>query len=414
MLGQHNVAFTSITENIDYSTPEGTLVLSLLGGFSQYFSDALGRHTSKGIKQCALNGLQNGSIPFGYVKCTCRGAGTHPELKEAEAVKKLFELCATGSWSLRRLAGWLNDQGFRTRNNKRLVGSRGDVESGPRRFTGASVRWLLHNSFFTGRVKHNGHEYQGLHEAVVSDSLFQAVQQRMKHARSRSHTVGRKYRFYTLKGLARYVYCGLPLWAETTTKGHGYYREQAGTRAYVGCPAQGKVIRCDHVDEQIGELMRNISLEPTWKRRVLAHLAAEHEHVAVTRERQQVQEKLKRLGKAYVDNLVSDKDYEMEKRMLEAKLESLAVPEVEATFDAASLIENLSTLWEKATADERRMMLLGMVDAVYLDMAQGMGLVGITPKPVFRDLFEWVDGRDQAKLRLLRTTKPDSKESGLN
>ena len=59
-------------------------------------------------------------------------------------------------------------------------------------------------------------------------------------------------------------------------------------------------------------------------------------------------------------------------------------------------------------------MLLGVIDAVYLDMAQGMGLVGITPKPVFRSLFEWVDGRHQAKLHFLRTTKPDPKESGLN
>ena len=86
------------------------------------------------------------------------------------------------------------------------------------------------------------------------------------------------------------------MWAETTTKGHEYYREQADTRAYMGCAAQGKVIRLDRVDEQMGDLKRNLSLEPTWKRPVLAHLA-------VTRERQQVQEKLKRLGKVYVDRL---------------------------------------------------------------------------------------------------------------
>ena len=45
-LGQHRIAFTSISENIDYSTAEGTLFLSPLGGFSQYFSDALAKASS--------------------------------------------------------------------------------------------------------------------------------------------------------------------------------------------------------------------------------------------------------------------------------------------------------------------------------------------------------------------------------
>jgi len=274
------------------------------------------------------------------------------------------------------------------------------------------VRWTLHNSFFTGKVRHNDQEYSGLHEPIVQESLFEAVQQRLRQARGRSHTVSTKYRFYTLKGLARCVYCGLPLWAETTTKGHAYYREQSGARAHEGCRAQGRVMRCDRVDEQMAELMRNIVLQPTWKKQVLSRLVAESEYVAVTRERQQIQDRLRRLGRAFVDNLVSDKDYELEKRVLEAKLDSLNVPEVEATFDAASLIENLRTLWEKATAEERRKILLGMLDAVYLDLAQGKGIVGVSPKPVCRALFESVESREEAKLQLLKKTSPGSNGSG--
>jgi hypothetical protein len=202
------------------------------------------------------------------------------------------------------------------------------------------------------------------------------------------------------------------LWAETT-KGKAYYRDPGGDRAHDGCLAHGKVIRCDLLDEQMGELMRNITLRPNWKKQVLSRLAAESDYVKVTRERQQIQDRLKRLGKAYVDNLISDKDYEMEKRLLETKLDSLVVPEVEAAFDAASLIEDLNRLWLKATAEERRRILLGMLDAVYVDMAEGNGIVGISPKPVFRPLFESMENRDNAKPRLLNSgTEPDSRESG--
>ncbi len=246
------------------------------------------------------------------------------------------------------------------------------LSTGPRRFTIASVRWLLHNPFFTGKVTYKGEEYAGLHKPLIQESLYQTVQDRLKHARGRSHKICAKYRFYTLKGIARCVYCGLPLWAETTNKGNAYYREQSGTRAYDGCPAQGKVVRCDFVDEQIASLMQNIVLRPSWKKQMLSRIASESEYVSVTRERQHVQERLRRLGKAFVDNLISDNEYEMEKRVLETKLSNLVVPEVEAAFDAASLIENLSQLWAKATAEERRKILLGMLDAVYLDMRQNM------------------------------------------
>jgi hypothetical protein len=38
----------------------------MIGAFAQYFSDSLSKHTSKGLKERALNGLPNGDIPFGY------------------------------------------------------------------------------------------------------------------------------------------------------------------------------------------------------------------------------------------------------------------------------------------------------------------------------------------------------------
>jgi len=41
-------AFISLSEHIDYSTPEGMLQLTILAAFAAYFSDMLAKHTSKG------------------------------------------------------------------------------------------------------------------------------------------------------------------------------------------------------------------------------------------------------------------------------------------------------------------------------------------------------------------------------
>ncbi len=70
ILSENRIAFVSITENIDYSSPEGRLFLAMIGAFAQYFSDSLSKHTTKGMKQRAISGYHNGDFPFGYERCT--------------------------------------------------------------------------------------------------------------------------------------------------------------------------------------------------------------------------------------------------------------------------------------------------------------------------------------------------------
>lgn len=69
-LSESGVTFVSIQEQIDYTSPEGRLFLVMLGAFAQYFSDALARHTTKGLKERARRGLYNGEPSFGYDRCT--------------------------------------------------------------------------------------------------------------------------------------------------------------------------------------------------------------------------------------------------------------------------------------------------------------------------------------------------------
>src|SRR5579872_7193602 len=45
ILSQSRTAFVSLSENIDYSTAEGMLQLTILAAFAAYFSDMLSKHT---------------------------------------------------------------------------------------------------------------------------------------------------------------------------------------------------------------------------------------------------------------------------------------------------------------------------------------------------------------------------------
>ena len=94
-LGKAGVGFISLTENIDFSTPSGKLMLTMIGGFSEFFSDQLAVHVVKSQRQRAESGLPVGPIPFGYVPGEAREAPiVDPEA--GEAVREAFAARAAG------------------------------------------------------------------------------------------------------------------------------------------------------------------------------------------------------------------------------------------------------------------------------------------------------------------------------
>lgn len=252
ILAKHGVSLVSITEQIDYSTPQGKLFTQMLGSFAEYFSESLATHVRKGQSQHAEEGRHLGGIPFGYESCwqtkdatrqkRCEPehpGGVHVVSDEADAVRELFMRYSVGMTTTTRLAAWLNERGFRTRNTKILTGAEGEPLAGPRLFTGASVRNILHNPFYAGFIRHAGLRKPGAHEAIVTSELFEGVQAILRKNSGRSETLsGRSSRTYLLKGLIRCAYCGFPLWAQTYKNGSSYYREQYGTRSFGTCPAE--------------------------------------------------------------------------------------------------------------------------------------------------------------------------------
>ena len=147
-LSRFDIGLVSITENIDYSTPQGKLLTQMLGGFAEYFSESLASHVRKGQGQRAAEGRHLGGIPFGFESCWSGKDGQrlqncdpeHPGAvhlieDEAAAVMDLFKRYVNGTETTASLAVWLNEQGFRTRNTKQMPDADGNLSAGPRLFT---------------------------------------------------------------------------------------------------------------------------------------------------------------------------------------------------------------------------------------------------------------------------------------
>lgn len=138
----------------------------------------------------------------------------------------------------------------------------------------------------------------------------------------------------------------------------------------------------------------------SWREWVLHKHHEGDNHRNLEAERKRLQDRLKRLARAYIDAGMSDAEYERERRRLQEKLAHLANPEIKTVLDAGQLLKTLTPAWEKATAEEKRDMLRIILDAVYVDVEEGT-VTGLVPKPPFR-LFFGGAGKEKDLARLCK------------
>ena len=131
----------------------------------------LSSRISLGIKLRATRGMQHGAPPMGYERCNwecptddSRHRTYHVD-ENAEAVKEIFRLYDGGSHSLRTIARHLNERGFLT--------ARGAT------FTASSVAACLRNPFYVGRLRYKDEIFEGNHEPIICEHIFDRVQTRL-------------------------------------------------------------------------------------------------------------------------------------------------------------------------------------------------------------------------------------------
>lgn len=146
----------------------------------------------------------------------------------------------------------------------------------------------------------------------------------------------------------------------------------------------------------------SLTLDPKWRKSILTRVSTFSEHERVAKERERVNEKLQRLGRAFVDGLIDESDYNVQRKMLQDRLDSLVIPEAESAFDAGEMLENPGNVWKHASLEEKNRLLVSMLDAVYLDIAAAKCVVGIVPKPAFHPLFESLLDQSKANVKVFK------------
>ena len=283
------------------NTAQGKFVLSIAFGQSKYYVDALSENVKRGYREKLRRGGWPGLAPLGYLNDEINHTIV-VDTERALLMKKLFEVYATGEYTLDELQNEAGRWGLRSKSGKPV-----------RRNVLARV---LANPFYYGVMRFNGEHHEGCHPPLISKALFDRAQQALA-LRSKPRT-GKKTAF-SFTGFLRCGECGCMVTAELQ-KGHVYYH---CTKQRGACCQ--RYLREEALLAQIRAAILKVSLDAEAKEAILTRWqeqAALTSNASLTRSRQ-IAERLKvcdaqmeRLLDLYVAREIDAEEYQNKKAKL--------------------------------------------------------------------------------------------------
>lgn len=145
---------------------------------SKIFHEYTASLASKAMEENAKNGLPIGCAPVGYRNVwTPKGKRIEVDPQTAPLVQEAFRQAANKRSSVQRILDDLTARGFVSRGGAPMHRS--------------GLHKLLRNPFYLGLLPFKGSLYAGQHSPLVSQRLFDQVQERL---RSRLHKPGKHSR----------------------------------------------------------------------------------------------------------------------------------------------------------------------------------------------------------------------------
>ena len=168
-LDAKEASFVSVTQAFNTTTSMGRLTLNVLLSFAQFEREVTGERIRDKIAASKKKGIwMGGPAPLGYQVIERKLV---PVPEEAERVRQIMQRYLE-IWNVPRLIEILRAEGVVTKVQQRVSGPhRGGIP-----FARGSLFHLLKNPVYRGKIVHKGQVYDGEHEAIVDEALWNQVQ----------------------------------------------------------------------------------------------------------------------------------------------------------------------------------------------------------------------------------------------
>ena len=156
---RHETSFVSITQQFNTTTSMGRLTLNILLSFAQFEREVTGERIRDKIAASKKKGMwMGGKVPLGYLK-EDKKLVVHNE--DAQKVQMLFDKYLELK-SVPKLMHYLKENEIKTKTDKY--------------FSKGQLYHLLSNRVYIGKITHKDKVYDGEHEAIISEEIFEEVQ----------------------------------------------------------------------------------------------------------------------------------------------------------------------------------------------------------------------------------------------
>ncbi len=219
----HRVSFVSVTQSFNTTTSMGRLTLNVLLSFAQFEREVTGERIRDKISASKKKGMwMGGVVPLGY---RVEDRALRIVEDHAAIVRSLFRRYLEAG-TVVRLKQQLDSEGFRI--PIRIDG--GGRSTGGGLLSRGHVYKLLSNPIYVGRIAHKGQVHEGQHEPIVSQDLWDGVQQSLGDHLGAATTKRTRQSSDALLAGKLYDDSGnrmSPTWARKGSKRWRYYVSQA-------------------------------------------------------------------------------------------------------------------------------------------------------------------------------------------
>lgn len=183
---KQNVSFVSVTQQFNTTTSMGRLTLNVLLSFAQFEREVTGERIRDKFAASKKKGMwMGGPLPIGY---DVKERRLLINELEAEIVRYIYKryLERSATETLPQLLQELKSKGYK---NKSWVSQNGNQIIG-KDFDLKQLHRILSNTVYAGKIKHKDKVYDGEHEAIITQNIWDQVQQKSnKYSISRNKEV---------------------------------------------------------------------------------------------------------------------------------------------------------------------------------------------------------------------------------
>ncbi len=242
---RHRISFVAVTQIFDNNTPMGKFVQTVLSGAAQLEREMIVEREKNKIATSKEQGLwMGGTLPLGY---DVKDKELIINEKEAKTVKHIFERYVELK-SMAELARELNREGYRTK-------AKSDI------FKKATVRRIITNPIYMGKIRHYDKQYEGKHEAIIEEEKWQKAQELIRNQPYKKA----KYEEALLRGIIKCKSCDVNMtltYAKKENKRYRYYVCNNHLRGK-NCESVNRTIVAGEVEKEV--MRKTEQLYENWK-----------------------------------------------------------------------------------------------------------------------------------------------------